>query len=58
MPKVKEVKKQVLVRLPEKIYECLLLLSTKETVKRGKLVSVPMLIAERIKCSLEEVRES
>lgn len=54
VPKVTETKRQVLVRLPEKTYEKLLLKSTEETIKRGKPVSVPALITEQIERSLDQ----
>lgn len=57
VPKVTGAKKQVLVRLPEKTYERLLLESTKETMKRGKPVSVPVLITERLERSFNEDQE-
>ncbi len=57
MSEITEAKKQVLVRLPETTYTRLLAKSAQETVKRGKPVSVPTLIAEQVERSLNEGKE-
>lgn len=53
MPKVTEAKRQVLVRVPERLYEILLRMSTEETLRRNMPVSVPALINEKLETWLQ-----
>ncbi|MFC3110922.1 hypothetical protein ACFQAT_28765 [Undibacterium arcticum] len=57
MPKVTEAKKQVLLRVPERLYEILLQKSTEKTLQRGAPVTVQTLITEQLECWLENEGE-